>query len=701
MTDIAHSPTCPFSPARWWPFLLLAFVPALAWPQSPADITALQPLEVRANRPGPERVGNTTRLDAADFENRRPGVLPEMLEAVPGVFLQQTTPGQGIAIIRGLKGSEVLHRVDGMRLNFGFLRNAPNQYLALVDPQALSRVEVSRGPGAAHLGADAMGGVIDMISHRAGYARGAHTENALAVGMNSAAVDESLQVHTRWDHRRERLGLTVGASARQHGPRTNGRGAELPFTGYQARAADANLRLAPRADQEWSLTLQHLRQPSTPRHDQLVAGFGQTEPERAEFFFEPSQRDFAHLRVHFDDAISSADHLQINLAWQRMIDDTRRRNLDSNQRDREFNRSELLGLTLAAEDRLTAAHTLRYGIELYHDRIASRAERIDIDSGATTERESRFPDGSTMRHLDAYVQHLWQGERTAIDAGLRVSEVDVDLRADGARDAFRLRREDLSGHLQASWTLTPRLALSGRLGRGVRTPNVFDLGAIGPRPGGRFNAPNPNLRNETIHGADLGLHWREAAQDAEITLWWAEYRDKIVSVDTGELTDNGETIVRSDNLGRVELRGAELLWRWRPAPAWHVRIVGATVWGAERVNGRAQAADRIPPVQGHATVSYRSRADHRFRLGLHSAGRQERLSPRDRADPRINPQGTAGWARVEAQARFRLPGGLDLLLAVDNILDQNYRRHGSGVDAPGRDYRAGLYWRWESGAIGP
>ena len=34
-----------------------------------------------------------------------------------GVFLQQTTPGQGAAIVRGLKGSSILHLVDGMRLN--------------------------------------------------------------------------------------------------------------------------------------------------------------------------------------------------------------------------------------------------------------------------------------------------------------------------------------------------------------------------------------------------------------------------------------------------------------------------------------------------------------------------------------------------------------------------------------------------------
>ena len=52
----------------------------------------------------------------------------------PGVFLQQTTPGQGAAIIRGLKGSEVLHLVDGFRLNNAIFRNAPTQYLALVAP---------------------------------------------------------------------------------------------------------------------------------------------------------------------------------------------------------------------------------------------------------------------------------------------------------------------------------------------------------------------------------------------------------------------------------------------------------------------------------------------------------------------------------------------------------------------------------------
>jgi hypothetical protein len=55
-------------------------------------------------------------------EIRGAKIITDALAAQPGVFLQQTTPGQGAAIIRGLKGSEVLHIVDGMRLNNAIFR---------------------------------------------------------------------------------------------------------------------------------------------------------------------------------------------------------------------------------------------------------------------------------------------------------------------------------------------------------------------------------------------------------------------------------------------------------------------------------------------------------------------------------------------------------------------------------------------------
>ena len=97
-------------------------------------------------------------------EIARTKLVTDSLAAKPGVFLQQTTPGQGAAIIRGLKGSEVLHLVDGMRLNNAIFRNAPTQYLALVSPGTLDRLEVVRGAPASLYGSDAVGGVIQALS---------------------------------------------------------------------------------------------------------------------------------------------------------------------------------------------------------------------------------------------------------------------------------------------------------------------------------------------------------------------------------------------------------------------------------------------------------------------------------------------------------------------------------------------------------
>ena len=81
-----------------------------------------------------------------------------------GVSLQQTTPGQGAAIIRGLKGSSILHLVDGMRLNNAIFRSAPTQYFSLVPVTAIERVEVLRGTPTSLYGNDAVGGVVQLVT---------------------------------------------------------------------------------------------------------------------------------------------------------------------------------------------------------------------------------------------------------------------------------------------------------------------------------------------------------------------------------------------------------------------------------------------------------------------------------------------------------------------------------------------------------
>ncbi|WP_161787585.1 TonB-dependent receptor plug domain-containing protein [Pseudohaliea rubra] len=92
-------------------------------------------------------------------------VLPsDLFRGMPGTFVQQTTPGQGIPIVRGLKGSQVLHLVDGFRINNAFYRSAPNQYLGLVPTAGIAAVEVARGAVATLYGSDAMGGAVQVVT---------------------------------------------------------------------------------------------------------------------------------------------------------------------------------------------------------------------------------------------------------------------------------------------------------------------------------------------------------------------------------------------------------------------------------------------------------------------------------------------------------------------------------------------------------
>ncbi|MEM7284374.1 MAG: TonB-dependent receptor plug domain-containing protein [Pseudomonadota bacterium] len=90
-------------------------------------------------------------------------LLTDRFSFKPGVYLQQTTPGQGQAIVRGLRGSAVLHLFDGTRVNNAIFRSAPTQYFALIDNAFVERAEIQRGAASVLHGSDAMGGVVNAI----------------------------------------------------------------------------------------------------------------------------------------------------------------------------------------------------------------------------------------------------------------------------------------------------------------------------------------------------------------------------------------------------------------------------------------------------------------------------------------------------------------------------------------------------------
>jgi hemoglobin/transferrin/lactoferrin receptor protein len=103
-------------------------------------------------------------ITAAELRRRNYRTVPEALNDVAGVLVQETNYGGGSPIIRGLVGNQILLLLDGVRLNNAIYRLGPNQYLNLIDIGQVEQIEVVRGNGSVLYGSDALGGVVNIIT---------------------------------------------------------------------------------------------------------------------------------------------------------------------------------------------------------------------------------------------------------------------------------------------------------------------------------------------------------------------------------------------------------------------------------------------------------------------------------------------------------------------------------------------------------
>ncbi len=650
------------------------------------DHGAIELVQVTASRRAEavsRAIPAVTVIDTEAILAAAPQIPADVFRGRPGVYVQQTTPGQGIPIVRGLKGSEVLHLVDGMRLNNALFRNAPNQYLGLVEAANLERVEVVRGPASTLHGADAMGGVVQLITRRPEY-RDQPGRRWLARA-TAATADAALGGWLAFEAGDATRVARVQLGAQDIGDRRTAAGTVRP-SGYRARSLSASLRARRGDHAEWQLDLQHLRQPSTPRIDELVPGFGQDQAASSEFSFEPNQRDFVHARYASTRASGWFDEFEVDLAYQRIRDDRRSRALDSPERVLEQNSSELYGLTAQFRRDAGARADLVYGLELYHDRVASARQTLAIDTGVSAPVTARFPDGSSIGSgaVYAHLRHR-AGPRVTLDGGLRYSWFDIDLaRADRPLGA-ELDLDELTFSGGARLDLGEHWHLTANLGQGFRPPNIFDLGTLGPRPGNRFNVANPGLGPERLLSLDVGLKWANERWEGEWVAFGADYRDKITSVPTGAFTPDGREVIQSQNVAALKLGGMEFGVRYFGAADWEISAALNHLRGTETgADGVRTAADRIPPLNGR--LDFTRRLGERWSGSLRAdfARQQARLSPRDAADPRIDPDGTAGWATLSLALDWRPAPRWRLRFGLDNVFDRAYREHGSGIDGRGR-----------------
>src|SRR5688572_8540944 len=104
----------------------------------------------------------TNVLGGQELTKELKGTLAATIENEPGVAQRSFGPGPARPVIRGLDGDRVLIVEDGLRM--GDLSSQSGDHGINVNPASASSIEVVRGPATLLYGANAIGGLVNVIT---------------------------------------------------------------------------------------------------------------------------------------------------------------------------------------------------------------------------------------------------------------------------------------------------------------------------------------------------------------------------------------------------------------------------------------------------------------------------------------------------------------------------------------------------------
>ena len=363
-----------------------------------------------------------------------------------------------------------------------------------------------------------------------------------------------------------------------------------------------------------------------------------------------------------------------------------------------------------------AGFRVRGGADLAIDVVRSSAYLIDSLIGTTRELSrglyadhGRFYTGGLFVELDVDLFRFLR-----VRSGGRVAFAGVRAPADLASGTQRVEadHEAIVGRVGLELRATDELSLILDVDQGFRTPNLDDLTSrqiIGPG----FQFENPALAPERSVTYELGARLRvprlidgEGSLSMDAWIYAMEIDGAMTRAPRG-IADCPTAAPECRNaFARFQLvnvsglswvLGAELALRLALPLGFGLSTTLAYAWGEgptpllspppgqERV-----PLSRVMPVNGNVELRW-AHEDTRLVIGaaMRWAGAQDRLAISDQSDARIPLGGTPAYAAFDLRAgwRFERPPGepsLQMSLVVENVFDQVYRVHGSGINGAGR-----------------
>jgi outer membrane receptor protein involved in Fe transport len=214
---------------------------------------------------------------------------------------------------------------------------------------------------------------------------------------------------------------------------------------------------------------------------------------------------------------------------------------------------------------------------------------------------------------------------------------------------------------------------------GFRAPNIDDMGTLGIVDF-RYEIPNTDLKPEHSFQYQAGYKYQGKKLRGEFYLYRNELYDLIVRTQVPGDTIDGYPVYTKENIERVYIQGVETAWDFEFNKSW--TLSGSLTYTHGQNKTKDEPVRRIPPIFGRLALEY-SLKGWWINTELSAAGKQERLAAGDISDNRIPYGGTPGWyiININTGYTFRF---ITIDLSLQNLFNEDYRTHGSGVNGCGR-----------------
>lgn len=432
--------------------------------------TTTEPVIVTANRAivpaelvRDATLRDVTVLTAEDITASGAADLAQLLARVPGVQVAQPGPfGTPSFFLRGHNANQTLVLIDGQRIASAFNGLAALQNVGLGE---IERIEIVRGPHASLFGADALGGVINIITRRqvaggftATVGTGAHA--LIRATARGSGVFGGTRLSVSASHERsDGWNAIVDTRAFSYNPDRDG-----------WRVTRGSLDLDHPIDREWNAFFRALVTRSNSQYDG-----GPTRDDRA------------------------------------LVD-----------------LSALSGGARYVADRFSGELVLGQGREASEFRSAFPGRYVTRNEQAHGQVQAALAPGLRGQALIEWRrERIEDTNRLPVKSRTTASGlVGADWQQGSARLAGHVRLDDsdqfgvrTTGSLSAGWLITPALRFVVNGGTAFKVPTFNDLYYPG--------FANPNLRPETSRSIDAQLVWQAGPTRLALTGYRSNVRDLI------------------------------------------------------------------------------------------------------------------------------------------------------------------------------